>query len=169
MVSLKARLYFRHRQAQARRRRALRALTDRRFWRAAALALPILGLVIVAISFLPASPLAPPGAVIGPVRVIDGDTFELLGGERVRILNIDTAEMPPRSRCAREEELALAAKQRLGALLRGGELTLHQGYEDRDVYGRLLRRVEVEGVDVGDTLIAEGLAQPWRGHRATWC
>lgn len=50
------------------------------------------------------------GEAANVARVIDGDTFELTTGEHVRILNIDTAEMPPRARCAREAQLALQAK-----------------------------------------------------------
>jgi hypothetical protein len=39
------------------------------------------------------------------IRVIDGDTIEA-AGERIRIANIDTPEMPPKSRCAAEAILA---------------------------------------------------------------
>lgn len=103
-------------------------------------------------------------------RVIDGDTFELEGGERVRILNIDTAEMPPRSRCAAERDLALAAKARLSEVVgQGRSLQLVREGRDRDRHDRQLRRVRVDGQDVGELLIREGLAQPWRGRKATWC
>lgn len=102
--------------------------------------------------------------------VIDGDTFVLAGGERVRILNIDTAELPPRSQCDRETALALAAKARLAELLHGGEVVvLRSGGRDRDRYGRQLRRVVVDGEDVGERLVREGLAQRWRGRRGDWC
>lgn len=104
------------------------------------------------------------------VRVIDGDTFELSDGERVRIANIDTAEMPPRARCALEEHMALKAKARLEDLVRGGnEISLVSTMRDRDRYGRLLRRVRIDGQDVGDKLVEEGLAQRWRGRKAQWC
>lgn len=102
--------------------------------------------------------------------VIDGDTFVLAGGERVRILNIDTAELPPRARCDRETALALAAKARLAELLRGSDVVeLRSSGRDRDRYGRQLRRVIVDGEDVGDRLLREGLAQRWRGRKADWC
>jgi micrococcal nuclease len=110
----------------------------------------------------------PPAAKV--VGVIDGDTLELTGGDRVRILNIDTAEMPPRSRCGRERKLALAAKVRLAELVEQGEIiTLAREGRDRDPYGRQLRRVRIDGRDVGEQLVREGLAQPWRGHKADWC
>lgn len=102
--------------------------------------------------------------------MIDGDTFVLADGESVRILNIDTAEMPPRAACARERDLAFAAKARLSDLVgRGGRVTLSRQGPDRDRYGRQLRRVSSGGTDVGDQLVREGLAQPWVGRKAKWC
>lgn len=101
--------------------------------------------------------------------VIDGDTFVLAGGERVRVLNIDTPEMPPKARCAAEAQLAQAAKARLEDLIGGRAVELRAEGRDRDGYGRLLRRVEVQGQDVGAALVAEGLARPWRGRREPWC
>ncbi|MCA1748460.1 MAG: thermonuclease family protein [Parasphingopyxis sp.] len=100
--------------------------------------------------------------------VVDGDTF-WIDGEKVRILDIDTPELHP-ARCAEEERLGLAAKHRLHALLNGGELRLHRaGDRDRDRYGRMLRTASVDGRDVGDVLIAEGLARPYGGGRRSWC
>lgn len=111
-----------------------------------------------------------PASSVRIVRVIDGDTVEIAGGDRVRILNIDTAEMPPRSRCDAEERLAHAAKARLSQLVQAAdEVALVGKGRDRDQYGRQLRLVRVDGVDVGDQLVREGLAKPWRGHRAEWC
>ena len=94
------------------------------------------------------------------VRVIDGDTFVLATGEHVRILNIDTAEMPPRADCAREATLALQAKARLRSLLEDGRVELVRRGRDQDRYGRLLRLVQVGEQDVGEVLVREGLAQP---------
>lgn len=105
------------------------------------------------------------------VRVIDGDTVETADGERVRVLNIDAAEMPPRSHCVLEEHMALAAKARVAALVAGAhEVTLARaGDRDRDRYGRQLRLIRLDGEDLGGRLMREGLAQPWRGHHANWC
>jgi len=105
------------------------------------------------------------------VRVIDGDTVVVASGEHVRVLNIDAAEMPPHSHCALEEHMALAAKARVTELVaRAQEITLASaGDRDRDVYGRQLRLIRIDGEDLGARLMREGLAQPWRGHHATWC
>lgn len=99
--------------------------------------------------------------------VVDGDTF-WMQGRKIRILDIDTPELHP-ARCADEERLGQAAKARLHDLLNSGAVTLHRAGRDRDRYGRLLRRVQVNGQPVGDMLIGEGLARPYAGGRRSWC
>ena len=54
-------------------------------------------------------------------------------------------------------------------LLNGGAVTLSSIDRDEDVYGRKLREVAVDGSDVGDTLISEGLARAYGGGRRSWC
>lgn len=105
------------------------------------------------------------------IRVIDGDTLRMPDGERVRLLNIDAPEMPPKSKCEREERLALEARSRLSQMIRGAsDVTLRFGGDrDHDRYGRSLRYLVIDGRDAGEVLMAEGLAQPWRGHHAQWC
>lgn len=100
--------------------------------------------------------------------VVDGDTF-WLDGTKVRIADIDTPETHP-ARCQREAELGEAATRRLRELLSGGAIELQAIDRDSDRYGRKLRIVSVDGLGVGDTLIAEGLARPYAGgRRAGWC
>ena len=99
--------------------------------------------------------------------VVDGDTF-WMAGAKIRIADIDTPETHP-ARCPEEARLGAAATQRLQALLNSGAVTLHSIDRDTDRYGRLLRRVTVDGRGVGDTLIAEGLARPYLGRRMGWC
>jgi endonuclease YncB( thermonuclease family) len=99
--------------------------------------------------------------------VVDGDTF-WLDGEKIRIANIDTPEIHP-SRCAREEQLGQAAKQRLLELLNAGDFALQTGTRDVDIHGRQLRTVSRGASDFGETLISEGLARRWDGHRRPWC
>ena len=43
-----------------------------------------------------------------------------------------------------------------------GQLVIVYEY-DRDKYGRTLASVEVTGVDIAQTLLAEGLARPYEG------
>jgi micrococcal nuclease len=90
--------------------------------------------------------------------IIDGDTLAL-GDERVRLLNIDAPESF-RSHCERELVMGLKAKERLAALVRSGRLAVERYGQDR--YRRTLARVYVGGRDLGQVLIQEGLALPWR-------
>lgn len=87
------------------------------------------------------------------VDVVDGDTIRLdLAGdqETVRLVGINA---PERGECLAEE-----AGRRLQDLVAGQEVELVQDRSDRDRYGRLLRYVEVDGVDVGAELVRAGLA-----------
>ena len=91
------------------------------------------------------------------IRVIDGDTVELLGGERVRLLGIDTPEtVKPNTpiQCFGKE-----ASAHTKALLEGKTVTLVRDIEDRDKYGRLLRYVYQDGLFVNEALIRDGYAR----------
>jgi endonuclease YncB( thermonuclease family) len=83
--------------------------------------------------------------------VYDGDTVEVAGLGTIRIIGIDT---PEAGRCGADE--ARAALNDL-ALNKIATLTPGKG-ENADRYGRLLRYVDVGGIDTGRTLIADGLA-----------
>ena len=83
----------------------------------------------------------------------------MLGDERVRLLKIDAPESF-RSCCERELVMGLKAKERLAALARSGPLKVERHGQDR--YRRTLARVYVGGRDLGQVLIQEGLALPWR-------
>jgi endonuclease YncB( thermonuclease family) len=114
----------------------------------------------------PAAPIDMPSA--GPVRVIDGDTFDY-DGMRVRIADIDTPEV--NGRCPYETRLAARATQRMRTLLAAGPFELHPlgSGRDTDRYGRKLRIVTRGGQSLGDVLVVEGLARTWTGRREPWC
>lgn len=99
--------------------------------------------------------------------VVDGDTFRIRG-EKVRIAGIDAPETHP-SRCAYEARLGNAATTRLHALLNSGAVTMTHIDRDRDVYGRLLRNVQVDGADVGEAMVGAGVAREYGGGRRSWC
>lgn len=111
-----------------------------------------------------------PVASIRPdsIRVTDGDTFSIAGGERVRILNIDTPEIGSRARCASEALLAAEARRYLTRRVRRAE-RIEVARDGHDRFGRTLARVRIDGQDIGDELVRNRLAQVWRGHRADWC
>jgi endonuclease YncB( thermonuclease family) len=99
--------------------------------------------------------------------VVDGDTF-WIGGTRIRVADIDAPETHP-PHCAEEERLGNAATRRLQVLLNAGPVTLEPADRDTDKYGRKLRIVTRGGKSLGETLVDEGLARRWIGHREPWC
>lgn len=109
---------------------------------------------------------APPAAEI---RVIDGDTV-VIDAETIRILNIDTPEIR-HAQCDAERRLGLVAKHRLEVLLSAEPPVIRRGDKGRmtDKYGRTLAVLSVAERDVGDILVAEGLARRWTGKRQPWC
>lgn len=90
-------------------------------------------------------------------RVVDGDTIIVgteHGEERVRIIGIDTPELKG------HECYSAEAKSFAGRMLDGKWVILKgdRAVPDRDRYGRLLRYVEVDGVDYGEQAIETGMA-----------
>lgn len=101
------------------------------------------------------------------ITVIDGDTVKM-HDQRFRLLGFDTPEM--RARCAKEHTKARKATARLKALINNSHdvVLLPSGNYDR--YGRGLAKLTIDGRNVGDTLISEQLARPYRGgYRKSWC
>ena len=102
------------------------------------------------------------------VRVIDGDTISLDDGRpNVRLLGFNSPETGNRARCDAERKKGEAAKRRLRELVSSGRSDFHQvacscapGTEGTDAcnFGRRCGTLRVDGVDVGATLIGEGLA-----------
>ncbi len=100
--------------------------------------------------------------------VVDGDTIKAPYGVTYRLLGFDTPETHF-AKCDAERELGLAAKDRLEELLATGEVRVIESGK-RDKYGRTLAALTVNGRDVGDILIGESLARPYKGgHRDSWC
>ena len=99
--------------------------------------------------------------------VVDGDTL-WLRGEKFRLQGFDTPETTT-NLCGGERERRLGDKAtaRLIQLLNGGEVTFRRNGEDR--YGRTLADFYVDGLEVGDTLISEGLARRWPDGPEFWC
>jgi micrococcal nuclease len=102
----------------------------------------------------------------GRIYVIDGDTFSYRG-QRLRIAGMDAPETHP-PRCAQEAQLGLAATEKLRSLLSSGSVTISGAGRER--YGRELRTVQVNGVDVAELMISAGLASSYSGGtRQSWC
>lgn len=105
-------------------------------------------------------------------RVVDGDTVDLEclgeGRFRARLTGFDTPETH-RPDCAQEALLGQAATRRLRAMISDArQIEARLGRWDR--YERRLVQLSVDGRDVGQRLIAEGLAVPYDGgRRPDWC
>lgn len=102
------------------------------------------------------------------VGVIDGDTISLLDGKpNVRLVGFNAPETGSRARCEAERQKGEVAKRRLSELVSNGRSDFQQiacscaaGTEGTNVcnFGRCCGTLRVNGVDVGSTLINEGLA-----------
>lgn len=105
--------------------------------------------------------LGPPKDVAGYVRVtrvIDGDTFEIAGGEHVRLIGVNTPEIhhPTKGIEPYGKEAAAFTKK----LLEGKYVRLEKDVQERDRYGRLLAYVYlVDGTFVNAELLRQGYAQ----------
>jgi endonuclease YncB( thermonuclease family) len=83
-------------------------------------------------------------------RVIDGDTFVLNTGEKVRLILINAPEIG--EKCYDE------SKKRLEELVLNKEVRLEKDVSETDKYGRLLRYVYVDSIFVNYQLVREGYA-----------
>lgn len=106
------------------------------------------------------------------ISVYDGDTLRAwVDGENtpIRLLGYDAPEYGHRARCIEESELAQEAQIRLVELIEGARVA-ELCPTKRDKYRRLLAVLLIDGRDVADVLVAEGLARPYGGgRREGWC
>jgi micrococcal nuclease len=89
-------------------------------------------------------------------RVIDGDTIELTNGEIIRYIGMNAPEIESpetKPQCFGEE-----AKNANRKLVEGKKVEMVRDVEDRDVYGRSLRYVFVNGIFVNEELTRLGYA-----------
>lgn len=132
-----------------------------------ALALPLLAGVALLV------PRPGSAETAGPLlRVLDGDTYELLlegFPTRVRLANADTPETGSRAKCAQELDWGNRATDfvreqvdtRVVAVFPTGKL---------DKYRRVLATVTIDGEDLGGLLVKNGLARWYGGERRrAWC
>jgi micrococcal nuclease len=103
------------------------------------------------------------------IGVLDGDSITVDGIEW-RLLGFDAPEID-RAKCEGERRLAIIARARLGSLIAAHADTLElTDSGERDRHKRPLARLILGGTDAGRTLIAEGLARPYRGGmKKGWC
>lgn len=101
--------------------------------------------------------------------VIDGDTFRLASGERIRVAGIDAPETRPgQAKCRREIASGRAATATARKLLLGRTVQLARVGRS---YNRTVARVMLDGRDMAGELVRLGAARWWpRGERKPdWC
>ncbi len=84
------------------------------------------------------------------VRIVDGDTFEIESGQKVRLIGIDT---PEKGECYFAD-----ASQALSQLILEKYVRLDVDVSQTDRYGRLLRYVYVDDVFVNEMMVLDGYA-----------
>ena len=91
-------------------------------------------------------------------RIGDGDTLDLVGGARVRLVQVDAPELGQNECYARQALRALAWLAPPGAQI---EIEADPGLDDKDRYGRLLRYVHRAELNVTVELVRRGAATPY--------
>jgi micrococcal nuclease len=104
-------------------------------------------------------------------KVYDGDTFKLKGGDKVRLLGIDTPELHPSDKLYRDAKRSrqdVAKIQELGArsyevtrqLLKNRMVRLELDETTRDKYGRILAYVYIK---ISEERLGEIVGRPSSG------
>src|SRR3989344_4483216 len=99
---------------------------------------------------------APAGESFKIVRVVDGDTVVIEGGQTVRYIGIDTPETVHPQKMV--ECFGREAANKNKELVEGKLVQLEKDVSKVDKYGRLLRYVYVDDIFVNELLVKEGFA-----------
>lgn len=156
--------------------RGLRRLADPRFYLKSVLGFAVAGLVLVpTIADLVNAGMKVVDSDQGTcriIRVVDGDTVSLIcpedGMVSARLLGFDTPEKYA-PKCLDEFIAAEKASWGLRTLIQKADrLVLTR--DGSDQYGRLLVKLELDGVDVARLMVRAGHARQYGGGlRGSWC
>ena len=111
-------------------------------------------------------------------HVVDGDTVKVnlptlpskLNPISVRILGIDTPEKGELAKCKKERELAEKATAFSQQAFSHGKNIQFINVKGWDKYHRILAEIIIDGKNLGNLLIQNGLAREYKGgKRAGWC
>ena len=119
--------------------------------------MPLVAVLLFLVGVVPAR--AELSAIVS--QVIDGDTVELAGGERVRLIGIDAPEGKRRKgkQATPAQPFYFEAKRALTQLVENSRVKLVEGEDAMDAYGRTLAYISLtDGTDVQQALLRRGLA-----------
>ena len=95
------------------------------------------------------------------IRVIDGDTFEIENGDKVRMIGIDAPELKDNEGLESKDYLEFLIKNKYVSLLKD------EKNNNKDFYGRLLRYVYLDDSDINLKMIEEGYANVYTKFKFT--
>lgn len=98
----------------------------------------------------------PSAQTVKVTRVVDGDTIEIEGGQKVRYIGIDTPEtVDPKKpvQCFGKE-----ASNKNKELVENKQIRMEKDVSETDQFGRLLRYVYIDDIFVNDYLVRQGFA-----------
>lgn len=96
-------------------------------------------------------------------RIVDGDTvrFSIEGARQRRIVRLSQIDAPEL-----DQPWGREAKRALDDLVHRQDIVLR--YEGVDRYGRMLGRIQLDGQDVGERMVAEGHAWAYRRYMTNY-
>jgi micrococcal nuclease len=88
------------------------------------------------------------------INVVDGDTFDIASGERIRLICIDAPEL--------SQPGGNESKSFLESLIMNKTLRLETDVSEEDSYGRLLRYAYLNDLFINKELVKQGHASIWK-------
>ena len=106
-------------------------------------------------------PLVSFGQDVKVIRIIDGDTFEIENGDKVRMIGIDAPELKVNNGLESKNHLKLLIENKYVSLIKD------EKNKNKDFFGRLLRYVYLDNYDVNLKMIEDGYANVYTKFKFT--
>ena len=106
-------------------------------------------------------PLVSFGQDVKVIRIIDGDTFEIENGDKVRMIGIDAPELKDNEGLESKNHLKLLIENKYVSLIKD------EKNKNKDFFGRLLRYVYLDNSDINLKMIEDGYANVYTRFKFT--